>query len=56
MARFLGSYRGHNAEGAYHQVVVKEDRVYDAFTGHQGMPSDEYKALWANRDAIDFGF
>src|SRR5262245_4385515 len=31
---------------AYHEVVVKDGRVYDAFTGHQGLPIAEYKALW----------
>jgi hypothetical protein len=56
----LGAYRGHIPGGdrgwAYHQVVVKDGRVYDAFTGHQGLPIEEYKALWAERDSIDFGF
>jgi len=56
---WLGSYRGH-APGdfgwKYHEVVVKEGRVYDAFTGHKGMPIEEYKALWQYAEAINFGF
>lgn len=53
---FLGAYRGHNTGWHYHEVVVKADRVYDAFTGYQGLPVEEYKALWELRDAIHFGF
>jgi hypothetical protein len=55
-ARFLGPYRGHDPGWAYHEVVVREGRVYDAFTGHQGLPIGEYKALWEYRDVINFGF
>jgi hypothetical protein len=55
-ANFLGPYRGHNPAWAYHEVVVKEGRVYDAFTGHEGLPIAEYKALWEYGDAIKFGF
>jgi hypothetical protein len=36
--------------------VVRDGRVYDAFTGHEGVPIEEYKALWENWDAINFGF
>ena len=55
----LGSYREYTPGDrgwAYHEVVVKGGRVYDAFTGHQGLAIEEYKALWEYHDAIDFGF
>jgi hypothetical protein len=55
----LGPYRGH-APGergwAYHQVVVREGRVYDAFTGHKGETIEEYKKHWIERAGINFGF
>jgi len=52
----LGAYRKKNWEWHLHVVVVKAGRVYDAFTGHRGLPIDEFKALWQYSDAIDFGF
>jgi hypothetical protein len=55
-ARNLGAYRKHDLGWFHHEVVVKEGRVYDAFTGHEGLPIDEYKSLWQYRDAINFGF
>jgi hypothetical protein len=55
-ARFLGSYRGYSPGWAYHEVVVHEGRVYDAFTGGKGVPISEYKALWEHHDVINFGF
>jgi len=36
--------------------VVKNGRVFDKFTGYQGLPAAEYKALWEYRDVIKFGF
>jgi len=36
--------------------VVSEGRVYDSFTGYQGLPIEKYKALWEYADAINFGF
>jgi hypothetical protein len=53
---FVGPYRGQNLDWHEHIVVVKDGRVYDAFTGHNGLPIDEYKALWAWRADINFGF
>ncbi|MBI2920682.1 MAG: RHS repeat-associated core domain-containing protein [Planctomycetes bacterium] len=55
-ARFVGKYRGQNLEWTHHEVVVREGRVYDAFTGHEGLPIDEYKKLWEDADALEFGF
>jgi len=53
---FLGPYRGHDIMWGYHKVVVKDGRVYDAFTGHQGMAINDYKKLWQHADSIKFGF
>ena len=47
---------GENMEWYNHEFVVKDGRVYDAFTGHQGLPINEYKKLWEYGDALDFGF
>ena len=54
--RFLGPHRGRPTEWAHHEVVVKDSRVYDALTGPDGLPIDEYKELWEYADDIDFGF
>jgi hypothetical protein len=56
---WLGPHRGHTPGEfgwKYHKVVVREGRVYDAFTGFEGLPLEEYKALWQDRDAIAFDF
>jgi len=52
----LGLHSGKNTEWFYHQVVVKNGRVYDALTGPKGLPIDEFKKLWENADVIVFGF
>ena len=39
----------------HHTVVVKEGRVYDQFTGRNGMPIGDWKAQWQPND-LDFGF
>jgi hypothetical protein len=54
--RFLGRYMGIEPVWFIHQVVVKESRVYDAFTGHQGISVADYKALWEDGEDLDFGF
>ncbi|NJL73005.1 MAG: hypothetical protein HC888_16380 [Candidatus Competibacteraceae bacterium] len=48
--------RGKGWGWVHHDVVVRDGRVYDAFTGHEGMPISEYKALWTYADHINFGF
>jgi hypothetical protein len=53
---FIGPYRGHNLFWHHHEVVVKEGRVYDVFTGHEGIPIEEFKALWDWRENLHFGF
>lgn len=40
----------------FHEVVVKDGRVYDAFTGGKGASVAEYKGLWEFSDHINFGF
>lgn len=40
----------------HHTVVVRNGRVYDAFTGSQGIPIDKYKAMWEMGDILKFGF
>lgn len=57
LGEFMGHSPGHENQGwAYHEVVVKDGRVYDRFTGSAGLPIDEYKALWKYKDSINFGF
>ncbi|MBI2823266.1 MAG: hypothetical protein HYX69_01095 [Planctomycetia bacterium] len=54
---FLGNFNGiPTPKWGYHTVVVKDGRVYDALTGHQGMAIDEYKKLWDYASDINFGF
>lgn len=52
----LGGFRGKSWGWAHHEVVVREGRVYDITTGHQGSPIAEYKQLWQYPDGINFGF
>jgi hypothetical protein len=50
-----GTYRGHvTPPWFYHDVVVKDGRVYDGFTGRYGLPIDEYEALWSNPNDLRF--
>jgi hypothetical protein len=55
-----GNFINPAGEAAYgwdvHEVVVKNGRVYDAFTGPSGLSVEQYKSLWENADAILFGF
>lgn len=52
----LGPHRGHSPGWYHHEVVVKDGRVYDLFTGHEGLLIAEYKKLWEYADSIHFGF
>ncbi|MFO0553766.1 MAG: RHS repeat-associated core domain-containing protein [Polyangiaceae bacterium] len=54
--RMLGGYRKQHPAWYYHEVVVKDGRVYDAFTGGKGATIKEYKALWEFPNFINFGF
>ncbi|MBQ1010712.1 RHS repeat protein [Micromonospora sp. M51] len=53
---FLGKYRGQDTGWYTHTVVVKDGRVFDAFSGRNGVPINEYKGLWEYNDTIQFGF
>jgi hypothetical protein len=55
-AKWLGAFKGMNLKWYWHEVVVLNGRVYDAFTGHLGLPIAEYKALWQDASGIIFGF
>ncbi len=39
-----------------HDVVVKDGKVYDAFTGHIGETISDYKARWTDSEFIDWPF
>ncbi|MEW2082438.1 polymorphic toxin-type HINT domain-containing protein [Streptomyces sp. NPDC005283] len=55
--RFFGPYRKQDTMNwTHHWVVVKDGRVYDAFTPRAGETIAEYKAQWDYGDAINFGF
>ena len=54
--RTLGGFKKQATEWFNHIVVVKDGRVYDAFTGYKGLPIDDYKELWTCKDFIDFPF
>jgi len=56
-AKVLGpSANNPGGDWAYHDVVVSGGRVYDGFTGPNGLPFDQFKAQFDYPDAIDFGF
>jgi hypothetical protein len=50
----LGDYKLANESWGHHTVVVKDDRVYDQFTGREGMPMDEWRAQWDYPDDHDW--
>ncbi|GAA4626133.1 hypothetical protein GCM10023196_033120 [Actinoallomurus vinaceus] len=52
----LGRYRGQWTEWRHHEVVVRDGRVYDGFTGRTGLPIDEYKSLWTDLYPNEFPF
>ena len=52
----LGLRNGQPTNWFYHEVVVKDGRVYDALTGPNGLTIDEFKKQWEYADVIDFGF
>jgi RHS repeat-associated protein len=54
--RFLGPRNGKWTDWQYHEVVVKDGRVYDTMTGPEGVEIDEFKQQWEYADDIDFGF
>ncbi|MET9672281.1 polymorphic toxin-type HINT domain-containing protein, partial [Streptomyces sp. NPDC006482] len=50
----LGDYKLAKESWGHHTVVVKDGRVYDQFTGKDGMPMDEWKAQWDYPDDHDW--
>ncbi|WP_306321775.1 MULTISPECIES: hypothetical protein [unclassified Streptomyces] len=56
---FFGKYRDQetiNWNNGNHYVVVRDGRVYDAFTPKGGESIAEYKAKREYGDIINFGF
>ncbi|MCC9311876.1 hypothetical protein LN042_33260 [Kitasatospora sp. RB6PN24] len=50
----LGKYRGQDSLWGHHDVVVKDDRVYDAWTGPGGEPMDVYRSQFEYGDDLVF--
>lgn len=50
----LGKYRGIDSGWNYHDVVVKDGRVFDATTGRRGEPIDQYRANFEYGDDLVF--
>jgi len=55
-AATLGGYREKDWGWGFHKVVVKDGKVYDAFTGGEGATMEEYKSMWEYPDFINFNF
>jgi len=52
----LGIYRDQPTEWSFHDVVIRNGRVYDGFTERTGLPTDEYKSLWTSMYPNEFQF
>ncbi|MCL1842026.1 MAG: hypothetical protein FWF75_09870, partial [Propionibacteriaceae bacterium] len=39
---------------SYHEAVLKNGRIYDAYTGSEGKPISEYLAQWQYPDAVKY--
>ncbi|NYE45560.1 Flp pilus assembly pilin Flp [Spinactinospora alkalitolerans] len=50
----LGQYRGEDTMWSEHWVVVKDGRVYDAWTGRYGEPIDDYLENWQYGEDLQF--
>lgn len=53
---FFGDYREQYNTWDHHYVVVRDGRVYDAFTPKGGETIAKYKSEWLYGDIINFGF
>jgi len=51
----LGGYRGAGTLWDEHTVVVADGRVFDVYGPADGVPIDDWKALWDYPEAINFG-
>jgi hypothetical protein len=45
---------GHNPNWTHHDVVIKDGRVYDAFTGGGGLTIDEFRARFEYGEYLEF--
>ncbi len=52
----LGNFKGQSPGWFHHEVVVKDGKVYDAFTGNAGLDIDAYKKQFTYWEEINFGF
>ncbi|MFI2612514.1 polymorphic toxin-type HINT domain-containing protein [Kitasatospora sp. NPDC018619] len=52
----FGPYQGQPQSWTHHYVVIRDGRVYDAFTPRGGLTISEYKSLWEYGEDINFGF
>lgn len=50
----LGDYKLANESWGHHTFVLKDGRVYDQFTGPDGMPLDQWKTEWSYPDDHDW--
>ncbi len=50
----LGKFRGTDSGWNYHDVVVKDGRVFDATTGRRGEPIDQYRTNFEYGDDLVF--
>ena len=53
---YLGPRNGRETGWLRHRAVEKDGRVYDAWTGPDGVTISQYKAQWSFPDEINFGF
>ncbi|MGW2449119.1 RHS repeat-associated core domain-containing protein [Streptomyces sp. NPDC001675] len=53
-APWLGKFRGVDSGWQYHDVLVKDGRVFDATTGRHGEPMDEYRNHFEYGDDLVF--
>ncbi|WP_264349514.1 DUF6531 domain-containing protein [Streptomyces milbemycinicus] len=50
----IGKYRGQDTFWGHHDVLVKNGRVYDSWTGRKGESMDEYLAHWEYGEYLRF--
>ena len=54
--KYLGAYKNTYTGWDVHEVVVKDGKVYDAFTGSKGLDIESYKKQFTDWEEINFGF
>ncbi len=50
---FTGTYRGQDSGWVFHEVVIQEGRVFDAFGPRNGVPVDDWFDLWEGLNDLD---